>query len=279
MRIEELTRKVKEVPALPAITRRVLQLTDDANSTVRDLNDVISQDQGLTAKVLRLANSAYYGFPRRIYSISEAIILLGFSTIRSLVLAASVYNMLGKPLEGYALPPGELWKHSLACAMGSRLIAQRVKYRYLEQAYTTGLLHDIGKVILSYYLKEQYQTVIQKVQQEMLPFNEVEEQLLGYNHAVVGARVAEKWNLPLEMVESIEHHHQPTRATKNLPLACITHLSDAMCMSMGIGLGLDGLHYAFNDKAMDILKLKGEDLEQMMSLLADSMIDGDTILA
>lgn len=279
MRIDEVTKKVKEIPALPAITRRVLQLTDDANSTVRDLNEVISQDQGLTAKVLRLANSAYYGFPRRIYSISEAIILLGFSTIRSLVLAASVYNMLGRPLEGYALPAGELWRHSLACAMGSRLIAQRIRYRYLEQAYTTGLLHDIGKVILNYYLKEQYQLVIQRVQEEMLPFNEVEEQLLGLNHAMVGARVAEKWNLPPELVESIEHHHQPARASMNLQLACITHLSDAMCMSMGIGLGLDGMHYAFDDKAMEILKLREEDLEQMMSLLADSLVDSDTLLA
>lgn len=279
MRIEDLTASVKEIPALPAVAARVLQLTDDPSSTLKELNDVIAQDQSLATKVLRLANSAYYGFPRRISSINEAIILLGFSTIRSLVLAASVYNVLGRPLEGYALEPGELWRHSQACAMGARLIAQRVKYRYLEQAYTSGLLHDIGKVILSHHLKGQYHQVVEKVRQERLSFIEVEEEILGFNHATVGARVAENWNLPVELVESLEYHHHPGLASKNQRLACITHVADALCMSMGVGLGIDGLHYSFDAKAVESLALSDEDLQQVMSLLADNLIDGNALLS
>lgn len=279
MRIEELTASVREIPALPAVTTRVLQLTDDPQSTVRDLNDLIAQDQSLTAKVLRLANSAYYGFQRRISSVSEAIVLLGFSTIRSLVLAASVYNLLGRPLEGYALEPGELWKHSQACAMTARLLAQKVKYRYVEQAYTAGLLHDIGKLIMSHHLKNQYQEVVDKVRREALPFTEVEEQLLGYNHAMVGARVAEKWNLPSDLVETIELHHAPGTSKKNLVLSSITHVADAICMSMGIGLGIDGMYYTLDAKAMETLGLKEEDIEQVMSRLIDVMSEDEALLA
>ncbi|NPV90334.1 MAG: HDOD domain-containing protein [Firmicutes bacterium] len=279
MRIEELTASVKEIPALPAVTTRVLQLTDDPESTVRDLNDVIAQDQSLTAKVLRLANSAYYGFQRRISSVSEAIVLLGFSTIRSLVLAASVYNLLGRPLAGYALEPGELWKHSQASAMTARLLAQRVKYRHVEQAYTAGLLHDIGKLIMSHHLQKQYQEVVDKVRREALPFTEVEEQLLGYNHATVGARVAQKWNLPADLVETIELHHQPAFSKKNLVLSSITHVADAICMSMGIGLGIDGMYYTFDAKAMETLGLKEDDIEQIMSKVIDSLSDGEALLA
>ncbi len=123
----------------------------------------------MTAGVLRLANSAYYGFPRRISTVTEAIVLLGFSSIRGLVLAASVQNVMDKEMSGYALGQGELWRHSYACGKGSRIIAKRLKMP-LDQAFTAGLLHDIGKVVLNYFMQEAYQEVKRKVELENIPF-------------------------------------------------------------------------------------------------------------
>ncbi|MGI6648429.1 MAG: HDOD domain-containing protein [Bacillota bacterium] len=277
--LEKIVSRVKDLPALPAIVTRVIQLTEDPNSTAKDLSEMLSHDQSLTAKVLRLANSAYYGFPRRINTVADAVVLLGFGVIRSLVMAASVYDILEKPVQGYALAPGELWRHSQACAMGSRLIAQRVKYRYLDQAYIGGLLHDIGKVILSEYLKEVYQQVIDRVVQEQISFTEVEVEILGFDHAAVGARVVEEWNLPPELVDCIAYHHRPLQMADNSTLASIVHLSDAICMTMGIGLGIDGMYYPLDSQAVELLKLNTTDIELIMSRLADALVDSNSILA
>lgn len=276
--LDQVVSRVKDLPALPAIVTRVIQLTEDPNSTAKDLSDVLGQDQSLAAKVLRLANSAYYGFPRRINSITDAVVLLGFGTIRSLIMAASVYDVLKRPVEGYALAPGELWRHSQACAMGARLIAQRAKYRSLEQAYVAGLLHDIGKIVLNEYMAEAYQKVIEKVMEKQVPFMEVEAEILGFDHSVVGAKVAEKWNLPIELVEAIGCHHRPMQSTSNPEVTSIVHVADSLCMMMGIGLGLDGLYYPLDEKAIELLKLKPEDLETIISRLADSLIDTNSVL-
>jgi putative nucleotidyltransferase with HDIG domain len=277
--LEGIVARVKDLPALPVIVTRVIQLTEDPNSTAKDLSEVLGQDQSLTAKVLRLANSAYYGFPRRINSVTDAVVLLGFGSIRGLVMAASVYDVLEKPVQGYALAPGELWRHSQACAMGARMLAQKVKYRSADQAYVAGLLHDIGKVILSEYLSEVYQKVIDRVILENKPIMDVETAEMGFDHSIVGAKVAEKWNLPPELVDCIGYHHRPLQSTSNPILASIIHVSDVICMTMGIGLGLDGMYYPLDEKALELLKLEPADLEMIMSRLADSLIDGNSVLA
>lgn len=250
----------------------MLSLTEDPNSTAKDLNDVIIQDQSLTAGVLRLANSAYYGFPRRISTVTEAIVLLGFSSIRGLVLAASVQNVMDKEMSGYALGQGELWRHSYACGMGSRIIAKRLKMP-LDQAFTAGLLHDIGKVVLNYFMQEAYQEVKRKVELENIPFMAAEAAVLGFDHAIVGAKVAEAWNLPSELVEPIAFHHEPMSAANQRRLASVVHVSDAICMIMGIGLGADGMNYPLDPLALETLNLDQEAIEQIMSQLADGMVD------
>jgi len=250
----------------------VISLTDDPNSTAKDLNDVIIQDQSLTASVLRLANSAYYGFPRRISTVTEAIVLLGFSAIRGLVLAASVQDVMNKEMSGYALESGELWHHSYACGMGSRIIAKRIKMP-ADQAFTAGLLHDIGKLVLNYFMQESYQEVKRRVDQDKVPFMTAEAAVLGFDHAAVGARVAEAWNLPAELAEPIAYHHQPMTAPNQRRLASVVHVADAICMIMGIGLGADGLNYPLDPLALQTLGLDQEAVEQIMSQLADGLVD------
>lgn len=275
--IETIVEKVNDIPALPQIVLRVMKMTNDPDATAHDINKVLNQDQSMTARVLRLANSAYYGYARRIASVTDAVVLLGFNTLRSIVMAAAVSEILSKKYEGYALEEGELWRHSQACAIVSRTVAKRSKFMQLDAAYTAGLLHDIGKVILNHFMKNAYHEVIALLESKDVPFMAAEEEILGFNHAMVGSKVAEKWNLPPQLVEAIALHHNPEKAVGNPKLTAIVHIADAICLSMGIGIGVDGLLYPVSAEAMKMLGLSEQDIETIVSELVDLLSDPQSL--
>lgn len=271
--LEQIVAAVNDLPALPHVVVKVMQLSEDPDSTAQDINNVLTQDQSMTARVLRLANSAFYGFPRRISTVTDAVVLLGFRTIRSIVLAASVSEILNQEIGGYALEPGELWRHSQSSAIAARIIAKRIKYPAVDVAYTAALLHDIGKVILNNNMKEVYREVVEKVENTDVPFNEVEIEIMGFDHAQVGAQVAEKWNLPPELVEAIMFHHEPEKTTINKKLTAIVHIADFVSVTMGIGVGIDGMLYPISSEAMDLLGINEIDIESVISEMADVVSD------
>lgn len=267
--LHEVVQKVDELPALPNITYKVIQMTGDPKTSINQLAETIGGDQVLTAKVLRLANSAYYGYARTINTIREAVVILGFDRLRNLVMAASVANVIDSELSGYFLPKGELWKHSMSTAVLARNLAQKTRTILPDQAFTAGLLHDIGKVVLDIYMQDLFKKVMNAVLNENIPFMDAEREILGFDHAEVGSRVAEKWNLPPELIEAIAFHHNPNRATNNIKLVCLVHAADAISMSMGIGLGADGMMYPFEEIAVLQLNLSQETIESAISDLAE----------
>lgn len=276
--IKDILKKVDELPALSHVTFKVLKLTNNPKTSVTDLADTITQDQVLTIKVLRMANSAYYGYTRKIFSINEAVIILGFSAVRNLVLAASVNKVMTKEFDGYYLSKGELWKHSMATAIIARALAKKVEPNLSDQAFMAGLLHDIGKIILDTYMKNLFQQVIEKVNTEHIPFMDAERLIIGFDHAEVGSQIGEKWNLPEELVESIAKHHNPSEAKINPKLTGLIHVADALSMSMGMGLGGDGMYYPFDGGVSAKLNLTEDVLEETLAELADSLINSDAML-
>ena len=271
--LEAIVEAVNDMPALPHVVLKVMELTEDPNSTAQDINAVLNQDQGMTTKVLRMANSAFYGFPRRIATVTDATLFLGFKTVRSIVMAASVSDILSKEMEGYALAPGELWRHSQCVAMAARQIAKRNKSALADVAYTAGLLHDIGKVILNNTVKESYHEVVEMAYEQNIPFMDAENEVLGFNHAMIGSKLAEKWNLPPELVEAIAYHHNPEKAQVNKNITAIFHVADAVCMAMGIGIGIDGMLYPFSEQAMKLIDLNESDIDSVISQLTDAFAD------
>lgn len=271
--LEAIVEAVNDMPALPNVVIKVMELTEDPSSTAQDINEVLNHDQGMTAKVLRMANSAFYGFPRRIATVTDATLFLGFKTVRSIVIAASVSDMLNKEMAGFALAPGELWRHSQCVAIAARYIAKISKFTYVDLAFTAGLLHDIGKVILNDSVKDSYHEVVDSALTRNVPFMIAENDVLGFNHAAVGSKIAEKWNLPPELVEAIACHHDPEQAQINKSITAIVHVADALCMSMGIGIGVDGMLYPFSEQALQTLGLKESDLDAIISQLADIFTD------
>lgn len=273
--LEQIVRKVRDMPSLPDTMMQIIGLTEDPESTVKDLEEVILKDQTLTSKVLQLANSTHYGYSRRISTISEATVLLGFQAIKSIALASSVNKILVKELPGYGLKKNMLWEQSQSCAIIARFIAKKLRIKNInpEEAYIAGLLRDIGKVILNYYVTNEFYQIVEIVQSGEKTFLEAEKEVLGFDHGQIGAKVAEKWNFPVDLVEAIAYHHIPQEAKNNPTLVSIIHIADTIVMMLGIDLGIDSLKYNFSRYAMDILNIDEHTIEQIISDVSDVLYD------
>jgi len=275
-RLDNLIRQVQDLPSLPIAVTRVMQLTNDPKAGLSDVAHALASDQGLAARVLKLANSAYYGSSRRIGTVSEAVVILGMRTTRNLTLATSCQDMLEREVQGYFLPRGALWRHSLACAAAAQNLARRAHFRGTEEAFVAGLLHDIGKVVMSAYLKAEFAQVLTRVAKGRLTFSDAEREVLGFDDAEVGARLLERWNLPTALVTAVRYHHAPSQAPES-PLAALVHVADTICLTLGIGLGVDGMAYTLDPNALAMLHLTEDDFEQVASQTCDTLSEAGSI--
>jgi len=225
----------------------------------------------MAARVLKLANSAFYGLPRRVSTLSEAVVILGFRTIKNLAIAASTFELLNREIAGYWLQRGELWRHSLACAIGAQLIARRVRLPVSEEAFVAGLLHDIGKVAINLFVREQFDQIMERALQDRIPFVEAEQAVLGFNHAMAGGLIAEKWNLPPLLVSVIKYHHQPSSAPEKEPMISVVHLADLLSITMGMGIGGDGLYYVLEEGTLAMFGLEQVDIDELCGQIVDQM--------
>ncbi len=273
-----MAQRVRDLPALPTVVTEILRITRDPDSSVLSLADVLARDQALTAKVLRLANSALFGFPRRIGTLSDAVVLLGFSTIRSLVLAGSAFSVMDRALDGFGLNRGALWQHGMAVAVAARHLAQRAAPKETEEAFIAGLIHDLGKIVLDAYVSEQYQEILRLVQQESRPFSDAEREILGFEHSEVGALVGESWGLPETLVGAIRHHLWPSGDPDEARLPCLVHLGYIAALSAGVGIGIDGLAYRMDPHALERLELDPSAVEEAISAIPDALADADQLL-
>ncbi|MBI2566269.1 MAG: HDOD domain-containing protein [Candidatus Schekmanbacteria bacterium] len=233
-RVEQIASRAGDLPPLPQVASKVVQLVADPDSSAGDLVRVISRDQALTVKVLKIANSALFGVSQAVTTLSRAITLLGFNTLRSLVIAASTQALFrSKPTSSFQ--DRILWEHSLAVALAGRLVARRSRYRGIEEAFVSGLVHDIGKAVMDRNIAEQYQRVVELVYNDGIPFLEAEQAVLGFDHTTVGALVVRKWKLGETYEEAVQCHHDPRAATVDPKLSAVVSLANALCVRVGIG--------------------------------------------
>lgn len=237
--------RMKGIKSFPHFVVETLNKLKDPDSSAEDVARSLSQDEGLVLRTLRLANSTAMGLPRKVTNISEAIALLGYNNIGNIVMAASVYSVMDREFAGYALGRGELWRHSLAVAQASKYIAKTTRKANEEDAYLCGLLHDIGKIVLNDYVRFGYGVILKLVEEKRIPFPEAETQVLGFDHATVGAILLEQWGLPECFQHVTEFHHTPNdlgpEMSGSQTLLDITYLANTICLMLGIGIGADGL--------------------------------------
>jgi putative nucleotidyltransferase with HDIG domain len=225
--------KVGDLPPLPHVATRVIELMGNPNTNASDLEQIISRDLALTTRVLKLANSALFGRRGMVSTLSRAIVLLGFKTVHSLVIAASTESIYSSSSTRFK--EMLLWEHAVAAALAAGYLARECRYRGVEEAFLGGLLHDIGKVVLDTNLGERYQGIVERVYNEGVTFIDAEEEMLGFDHAEVGSLVIRKWNLPDTLEEAVRLHHRAMRSLVDPILCAIVSLANSACVKIGIG--------------------------------------------
>jgi|GEM_PF-110346 len=233
----EVNRRLETLPSLPIVVMEILRLVESDKSCASDFEEHISHDPALAARVLRIVNSSFFGLSRTIKSIRDAIVILGFETLKSLVMAASTSNFLNKPAEGYGYQAGGLWKHSIACAVGSRFLAGQLGSRgqAVEVCFVQGLLHDIGKLLLNNFVVDKADA-FREARRRRFSLLESENLVLGTDHCQVGIQIAQRWNLPREFTCVIKHHHRPRQAPSALQKQTIlVHIANHWCYQLEIG--------------------------------------------
>lgn len=234
--LNALISRVKDLPPLPTILMKALEMTMDPDASIRNLHLLISQDQALSAKILRIVNSALYSLRREVSTVSHAVTVLGMDTVKAVIMAASVDHVFQSSKD---LGTKLMTEHSWGTALAARAIARHVRYENVEEALICGLMHDIGKPVMMQNLRDQYQEIIREVYEGKSAFHLLELQAFGFSHAHVGAMLARKWNFPPQLSEAVGYHHDPMAAPKHRKLACIVNLANLVMVSMGIGFEKD----------------------------------------
>lgn len=259
-------REVKSLPTLPGIIAKLTKMADDPNTTTEQMGKVISKDHILAAKLLKLVNSAFYGFPQKISSLNSAIILLGFNVIKSLIISSSIFELMESQ-------DVELWEHSLGCAVVCSVLAKRLDVSDPEEVSTAGLIHDIGKVAIKMELRKEFDTIQQMVHDRQISMLDAEREFLGIDHAEVGGWLAKSWNLPAKLVEPIACHHNPMDAKNEQMSTAIIHFSDMLIRGLGYGHGDDVWVPPLSKSAWQLLNFTQNDLDEILDEVEEKLWD------
>ncbi|MBI2922139.1 MAG: HDOD domain-containing protein [Planctomycetes bacterium] len=265
-RIRKVVDRISGLPTLPVILSAINKLMVNPRTSAKEVAQLISSDPAITSKVLRVVNSSFYGFPNRISTVTHAIVILGFNTIKSIVLSTSIFDALKKPGKYAAFDRAAFWRHSIGVGACSRVLAKRLGFTALEEFFIAGLLHDIGKIILDTYLSEDFHRILQKARETDGLLYEAEQEVLGVSHADLGGWLLERWNLSAGLVATVAHHHNPSLAGENLRAAAIVHFGDIVARALLIGSGGDRRIPPVSDAAWTALGLR---TEAFPSLLAE----------
>ncbi len=266
----KILRSLVELPPMPNIILKAREIMEDPGSSLKDLSAVIEHDQAIVARVLALANSAYYGLSGLVSSIQHASILLGQKTLGELITIAASSRLLSKKLKGYQLDPGDLWKHSLAVALGSKIIAEKKNTDLVEDAFIAGLLHDAGKIILDPYVEEREKEFKKLKKTGEHTFIEAEKEILGFDHAEVMSRAARFWRYPETQTTAIRYHHYPLRSG-NSQLAFIVHLANFAAKEAGFKSQITSSASEIDPHTFSILGLQKEDINTISAEIVASV--------
>jgi putative nucleotidyltransferase with HDIG domain len=254
--------EVEAFPGMPATATKLLPLLDNPNSTASEIESILKYDPGLTANILKLTNSAYFGIPARVSSVKQAIVLLGWKRLLQVVMTICMSPLMKKNVPGYDLPKGELWRHSIAVSVAAEILVKALKITDADEVCTAALLHDVGKLVLGGFVMEdlkQIETMVMKG----ITFDVAESMVLGTNHAEIGGQILHKWSFPDELVNAVQWHHDPESCERSCTLSDIVHVANTLGLMTGFGKVEEGLAIEPFGPVADRLGLQSDHLETM----------------
>jgi putative nucleotidyltransferase with HDIG domain len=241
-----------------------MALLDDPDSSAAQIEDVLRYDAGLTANILRLSNSAYFGMMTQIGSVRQAVVVLGLKRIKQLVLTSCIGAILDKQVAGYDLQPGELWRHSIAVSVAAEGLVAELEMPGGDDIFTASLLHDVGKLVMGEFVQKDLEK-IRNAASSGVPFEAAEEMILGMNHAAIGAAILKSWLFPGHIVDAVRWHHNPEDAQERSAIIDVVHVANILSLMIGIGLGSEGLNYQLIPSVTERLGLSTSNLETVAS--------------
>ncbi len=258
---------IKNLPTLPGMIEQISRAVESKRFSAADIGKLISRDQVLTAKVLKLANSAFFGLSRKVGSLTQALVLLGFDVVKGLILTSSVFDLMKHRSV-------DLWKHSMAVATAASLLTAQLELEDGEEVSLAGLLHDLGKVVIRAHMAEDSEAIERLVESENITVRQAEQQVLGFTHSEVGQWLAESWKLPEQLSEPIRLHHHPARADKAPVVTAVVHFADVLARGYGYGDGGDPWVPSLDRTALKRLNLNQAKIEAVIDGMFETLVEG-----
>jgi putative nucleotidyltransferase with HDIG domain len=261
------------VPTLQGILEKIKPVMESPNAGVEDIANIISADQVLSAKILRVVNSVSYGFFGSISSLRHALVILGFDAVKGLILSTSVFDaMLAGGFYG-------LWEHSMGCGITAGVIARKIRDPNPEEISIAALLHDIGKVIIKTELPAESSSIDQAVTEKQMSTYEAEREILGFDHATVGEWLCQVWNLPAKLADPITYHHQPDLSRLAQRPTAIVHVANVFVRAIGFGFGGDNLVPRISRAAWEMLDMPDSLVREIIGEMDGKLEDAEEFLA
>ncbi|OHB75749.1 MAG: hypothetical protein A2Z34_00465 [Planctomycetes bacterium RBG_16_59_8] len=264
-RLKKIVSNISGLPTLPSMLSNINKMMLNPRTSAKEIAQLISSDPTITAKVLRVVNSSFYGFPNRITTITHAIVILGFNTIKSIVLSSTIFDVFKTGAKDARFDRTEFWKHSIGCGAAARVVGKMLGHSAIEELFIAGLVHDIGKIVLDQYAHEKFLDILDVVSNRNCLIVQAEEDVLGFTHAEVGGWLFEKWNLSKGLVDCVKCHHNPALAGDHQRLVAIVHLADIVTRAIRCGSGGDRKIPAIAESSWQALGLKPENFDAIIA--------------
>ena len=260
--LEGLLKNSAKLPSLPTVYHHIQRVVNDPDANMESIVEIIGEDPSLTVRLLRLANSSFYGFPQQVSSLSESVRLIGLKQVRDLCFGTVLIQLFRKnKIDPVFLD--HFWRHNIACGIASRLIAQFTNQRNIEQFFIMGLVHDIGKLPIAMNLPDQFESILKEIAISGAPMSEIEHRQLGYDHTEVGALILSEWKMPQSLIDVVRGHHDFKKIKSGSFELSAIHLANLLVHAMGIGSSGEDIPPPFEEKAWSILGLELETLSKL----------------
>jgi HD-like signal output (HDOD) protein len=274
--------KMNDIPTLPVVATKVTEMINDPNSSSGDIADILKKDQVLTAKVLKLINSPYYGIPGEVTDVKRALAYLGFNTLAQLVLSVSVISLFGEKKEN-RFSMQDFWKHALGTAVASEVIAKRIGYAKPEECFTCGLLHDVGKIVLLQIAPDEFRKVVNLAEAEKISYHAAERKLEVPSHGYLGEYIANKWRLPMVIRASIRYHHVDVSSMETMlasmkPVVHTVNLANQLVVKNNIGYSGDASGGLITAEMLKNVGLTEADLEPILEKVSKDIDNASAFL-
>ena len=268
---ETIIAETRNVDFLPTTALKVYEMLENPNVDFDELAELVRHDQALTANLLQIANSSAFRGRGSVGTVREAILRVGMQHLHGLVIGLALAPIEREPVRGYHLPAGELWRHAVAVAVGTETIAESLKLGDSDEAFTAGLLHDVGKVVLGTFIETDSDRIQELAFEQKVSFERAEQQILGINHAEVGALLLRHWEIPDHLAEVTRWHHSPDGCEHMRSAVDLVHMADSLSFEAGVGTGSDGLNYRPCDEAVERLGVDRELSEKVILAMTERL--------